>query len=161
MSKYYIFHPSGLLGCLFCTCVFFFFQAEDGIRDVAVTGVQTCALPISYENIGRTDEALYHSEAYLQVSSSIPHAHHMRGHELRRAGRIEDAIEEFRKANELENAYYRTERIRAEYDWHRPHNLTLLAICYQLLGQMRAAEQLRSEERRVGKEGRSRWSPYH
>src|SRR6266550_5586484 len=29
------------------TVVFFFFQAEDGIRDVAVTGVQTCALPIS------------------------------------------------------------------------------------------------------------------
>src|SRR2546429_624922 len=27
--------------------IFFFFQAEDGIRDVAVTGVQTCALPIS------------------------------------------------------------------------------------------------------------------
>src|SRR2546429_6126071 len=26
--------------------LFFFFQAEDGIRDVAVTGVQTCALPI-------------------------------------------------------------------------------------------------------------------
>ena len=29
--------------CLLCV---FFFQAEDGIRDVAVTGVQTCALPI-------------------------------------------------------------------------------------------------------------------
>src|SRR5256884_1026076 len=28
-------------------CCCFFFQAEDGIRDVAVTGVQTCALPIS------------------------------------------------------------------------------------------------------------------
>src|SRR2546429_3591840 len=28
--------------------MFFFFQAEDGIRDVAVTGVQTCALPISF-----------------------------------------------------------------------------------------------------------------
>src|SRR3989449_11256516 len=28
-----------------CVCIFFF-QAEDGIRDVAVTGVQTCALPI-------------------------------------------------------------------------------------------------------------------
>src|SRR2546425_2975283 len=28
-------------------CVFFFFQAEDGIRDKLVTGVQTCALPIS------------------------------------------------------------------------------------------------------------------
>src|SRR5687768_17844808 len=32
---------------VFC---FFFFQAEDGIRDVAVTGVQTCALPI-YTNL--------------------------------------------------------------------------------------------------------------
>src|SRR5690348_17927762 len=28
-------------------CCFFFFQAEDGIRDGRVTGVQTCALPIS------------------------------------------------------------------------------------------------------------------
>src|SRR6266566_8369474 len=27
-------------------CFFFFFQAEDGIRDYKVTGVQTCALPI-------------------------------------------------------------------------------------------------------------------
>src|SRR5947209_16930286 len=26
--------------------IFFFFQAEDGIRDIGVTGVQTCALPI-------------------------------------------------------------------------------------------------------------------
>src|SRR2546422_1793940 len=32
---------------LFFILFFFFFQAEDGIRDVAVTGVQTCALPIS------------------------------------------------------------------------------------------------------------------
>src|SRR3989449_2805204 len=32
---------------LFIIFFFFFFQAEDGIRDVAVTGVQTCALPIS------------------------------------------------------------------------------------------------------------------
>src|SRR3712207_6891255 len=30
--------------------VFFFFQAEDGIRDIGVTGVQTCALPISLLN---------------------------------------------------------------------------------------------------------------
>ena len=39
-----------LVVCLFCFffffLAFFFFQAEDGIRDVAVTGVQTCALPI-------------------------------------------------------------------------------------------------------------------
>src|SRR6266436_209920 len=99
----------------------------------------------SYENIGRTNEALYHSEAYLRASSSIPHAHHMRGHELRRAGRIEDAVEEFRKANELETAYYRAEHIPAEYDWHRAHNLSLLAMCYQLLGQMKIAEQLLRE----------------
>src|SRR2546430_10648463 len=31
---------------LTCACVSFFFQAEDGIRDLTVTGVQTCALPI-------------------------------------------------------------------------------------------------------------------
>src|SRR5207302_4516405 len=29
---------------------FFFFQAEDGIRDFHVTGVQTCALPISFRS---------------------------------------------------------------------------------------------------------------
>src|SRR5436190_22058555 len=33
-------------GNMFCLCMFFFFQAEDGIRDHCVTGVQTCALPI-------------------------------------------------------------------------------------------------------------------
>src|SRR2546429_5363206 len=33
-------------GCLVIVLSFFFFQAEAGIRDVAVTGVQTCALPI-------------------------------------------------------------------------------------------------------------------
>src|SRR6266511_5727154 len=32
-------------------CHFFFFQAEDGIRDFHVTGVQTCALPISYGHL--------------------------------------------------------------------------------------------------------------
>src|SRR5256884_3044535 len=31
---------------IYLVVFFFFFQAEDGIRDVAVTGVQTCALPI-------------------------------------------------------------------------------------------------------------------
>src|SRR5438445_501756 len=32
--------------------IFFFFQAEDGIRDIGVTGVQTCALPISRKALG-------------------------------------------------------------------------------------------------------------
>src|SRR2546427_10354005 len=31
--------------------MFFFFQAEDGIRDLTVTGVQTCALPISLKRV--------------------------------------------------------------------------------------------------------------
>src|SRR5437764_7249260 len=34
-----------------CMLFFFFFQAEDGIRDTSVTGVQTCALPISEAGI--------------------------------------------------------------------------------------------------------------
>src|SRR5256884_1234768 len=40
-----------------CCSLVFFFQAEDGIRDVAVTGVQTCALPIFYV-VGRLTLAL-------------------------------------------------------------------------------------------------------
>ena len=35
-----------LVGVLVLFVLFFFFQAEDGIRDYDVTGVQTCALPI-------------------------------------------------------------------------------------------------------------------
>src|SRR2546429_6628549 len=37
---------------------FFFFQAEDGIRDVAVTGVQTCALPIYTRQASRTSRGM-------------------------------------------------------------------------------------------------------
>src|SRR2546430_14515489 len=39
---------------------FFFFQAEDGIRDLTVTGVQTCALPISVRASGRASRTLAH-----------------------------------------------------------------------------------------------------
>src|SRR5579872_1496139 len=35
----------------FCVLLFFFFQAEDGIRDADVTGVQTCALPICSSSV--------------------------------------------------------------------------------------------------------------
>src|SRR5256886_6687807 len=38
---------------------FFFFQAEDGIRDLTVTGVQTCALPISRKGVVRRDAGVY------------------------------------------------------------------------------------------------------
>src|SRR3990170_8635171 len=46
-----------MLAFCWCYCVvfcFFFFQAEDGIRDDLVTGVQTCALPISVRSGRRT-----------------------------------------------------------------------------------------------------------
>ena len=41
-------------GTLYCTVLFF---GEDGIRDLYVTGVQTCALPISYFKLGKYDAA--------------------------------------------------------------------------------------------------------
>src|SRR5437867_13072115 len=40
-----------------CCICFFFFQAEDGIRDRTVTGVQTCALPIYRSASGRDPRA--------------------------------------------------------------------------------------------------------
>src|SRR5204862_1951017 len=44
--------------CVGAAVIFFFFQAEDGIRDLYVTGVQTCALPICLRPRaeGREDE---------------------------------------------------------------------------------------------------------
>src|SRR5438093_12048057 len=51
------------------SCIFFF-QAEDGIRDWSVTGVQTCALPISinYRDVQRAIQALYQSGQFDDVA---------------------------------------------------------------------------------------------
>src|SRR2546430_9279433 len=51
--------------------IFFFFQAEDGIRDLTVTGVQTCALPISQigEYYGRY--RLHQPEAERAMARSL------------------------------------------------------------------------------------------
>src|SRR2546422_6750430 len=53
---------------------FFFFQAEDGIRDVAVTGVQTCALPIcqwvvflSFMQDVAPDDHPFYKHVYLRL----------------------------------------------------------------------------------------------
>src|SRR5690606_39556849 len=52
-------------------CLFFFFQAEDGIRDFHVTGVQTCALPICPgEGRGRLVESLKVPGPRLAVNGS-------------------------------------------------------------------------------------------
>src|SRR3989454_1965880 len=98
---------------------FFFFQAEDGIRDYKVTGVQTCALPIFVAlrardgKVGLLGEHCSHRRASLYF------------------GRNEEA------------------GLRCIYHGWK----------YGLDGQ--CLEMPRSEERRVGKECRSRWSPYH
>jgi tetratricopeptide (TPR) repeat protein len=93
------------------------------------------------ENHGPPERALEESEEYVKLAPAIPHAHHMHGHNLRRLGRTEEAIQEFLTARELEDEYYRTENIPAQFDWHRAHNLQLLAMSYQALGQMKAAEE--------------------
>src|SRR5256885_4858662 len=93
---------------------FFFFQAEDGIRDYKVTGVQTCALPISSKGPG--------------PDSGV--------HEVDGIGRLTQLVETF--------------------SIHQQH------ICItNIKDVLPRIPEARSEERRVGKECRSRWSPYH
>src|SRR2546427_6960214 len=103
---------------------FFFFQAEDGIRDWTVTGVQTCALPISAE------------VAFEGAAQAAEHA-------------------EQRADAEHEIA---TTRRYGLYAPRRPDDLTAAERWFADTGSVVLA---RSEERRVGKECRSRWSPYH
>src|SRR2546430_3734597 len=53
--------------------VFFFFQAEDGIRDLTVTGVQTCALPISKRaGAPKWSHDSASARAYALPPSSVP-----------------------------------------------------------------------------------------
>src|SRR3712207_7557281 len=94
---------------------FFFFQAEDGIRDIGVTGVQTCALPI-------------YAHLQLQVGDG--------GNEVTVAAAFPDAVD--RTLHVCRSGLYRHQSVR-----HSTPGV------------------VRSEERRVGKECRSRWSPYH
>src|SRR2546422_6295105 len=96
----------------------FFFQAEDGIRDVAVTGVQTCALPISHAS---------GAAAHTDMSHGSPSD--VLSHNTAIAGKIQTLTGQDAKT---------------------------ACSGFKNLGQC-----VRSEERRVGKECRSRWSPYH
>src|SRR5258706_4637981 len=98
--------------------VFFFFQAEDGIRDWSVTGVQTCALPIS-----------------RLLDDPAPR--------VREAGAYALGVGERREA-----------RVQLEKGM-AGGDAALAAMSAWALSE------IRSEERRVGKECRSRWSPYH
>src|SRR2546430_5435207 len=51
--------------------IFFFFQAEDGIRDLTVTGVQTCALPIYGEVTADVDRPLHELEVALDDRDQV------------------------------------------------------------------------------------------
>src|SRR2546430_6638154 len=51
-------------------CLFFFFQAEDGIRDLTVTGVQTCALPIAPSD-GRVEKILLQPGVEVRADTVI------------------------------------------------------------------------------------------
>src|SRR2546422_10166242 len=109
-----------------CSSSVFFFQAEDGIRDVAVTGVQTCALPI------------FGSTSLLQRRMSVGYG---------RAARIIDQLE--------------LAGILGPANGSKPRDVLVgLEELDEICGREETSAE-RSEERRVGKEGRSRWSPYH
>src|SRR5258706_10896298 len=59
---------SALISCVGGRRSVFFFQAEDGIRDWSVTGVQTCALPISR---ARVEAALDHGDVEQRLGQAV------------------------------------------------------------------------------------------
>src|SRR2546426_8767667 len=99
----------------------------------------------TFETIRHPEEAVKHGEIYARLCPSVPHAQHMYGHDLRILGRSDEAIAQFRKADALELSYYESEKIPARYDWHRIHNLDLMAGSYEFKGQVKQAEELLRE----------------
>ncbi len=118
---------------------------QEALRIAPDNGAAHHYLTHSYENLNQIDRALVHGEVYARLAAAIPHAHHMWGHDLRRVGRLDEAIAAFNRTNDLENAYYKAENIPSELDWHHVHNLDLLATAYEHKGQMRRAETLLRE----------------
>ena len=96
----------------------------------------------AYENSGRVNESLTNASAFAAQAAEVPHARHMHGHELRRAGRPVEAVAQFEAADKLQRDYFAREKVGADLDWHHAHNLDLLAATYQYLGQMKKAEPL-------------------
>jgi len=96
----------------------------------------------AFENSGRIAEALAHGGIYASLASEVPHARHMYGHDLRRVGRVQEAIREFEAADRLETTYFARERIDPDNDWHYEHNLDLLGTSFQYVGQIHRATPL-------------------
>ncbi len=95
----------------------------------------------AYENSGQYGKAVEHGSAYAQLAPNVPHALHMHGHVLRRTAQIEQAVAAFEEADRVQEAYFRSEKLPPEYEWHHEHNLDLLGSSYQYLGQMQKAER--------------------
>ncbi len=93
------------------------------------------------ENSGQYAKAVEHGGAYAQFAPNVPHALHMHGHVLRRTAQIDKAVAAFEEADRVQEAYFRTEKLPPEYEWHHEHNLDLLGSSYQYLGQMQKAER--------------------
>lgn len=96
----------------------------------------------SHENSGRSAEALAASAAFAKQASAVPHAHHMVGHNLRRSGRVGEAIDRFEMADRLHRTQQKQDAIALHYDWHFEHNLGLLATSLQHSGQNKRAATL-------------------
>ena len=81
-------------------------------------------------------------QQYARLAPKVPHARHMLGHDLRRVGRVDDAIVEFEAADQLSRDYFQRENVPAEFDWHYHHNLDLLGTSYAYRGEMKKAAGL-------------------
>ena len=95
------------------------------------------------ENLGRTKEALERdAPSTCDWRPMIPHAHHMHGHELLRAGTHGGGDSRVSESQGTGRELLQRENIPARYDWHHAHNLQLLALSYQSLGQIKSAEAM-------------------
>jgi tetratricopeptide (TPR) repeat protein len=95
----------------------------------------------AYENVGRHADAAEHGKIYAEAAPGVAHAQHMYGHVLPRLGRWKEALAQFEKADAIEEAYAREERLRPGDDWHHVHNLQLLGYTYLRLGRFDEAEK--------------------
>src|SRR5207249_9197067 len=130
---------------------FFFFQAEDGIRDRNVTGVQTCALPISVSEADRVFDALASAsiptdDAYalcLRWEAAVESACKLLVGVLSRPGPIGERIDEWRRAlTELADRF--AGEVAAEAD-AAVTRLERLGIEPGIARSLHALERLRGE----------------
>lgn len=95
----------------------------------------------SFENVGRHAEAATHGKIYSDAVPRVAHAQHMYGHVLPRLGKWNEALVQFEKADAIEQAYAREQKLRPGDDWHHVHNLQLLGYTYLRLGRLDDAEK--------------------